>query len=221
MEHLLTVRYPHDMGYYPKEPLAYPKVTYMAPFVLTDAKACSQCKQNHAEFGGCDEQMLFVDTQTPVTVLNFEAFKQQMDGTPAGVGSRCDYLIYDEYEHRHRIAFCDLTCSAREYVEPNDGRYPEGKRAKAYSQMKLSLEALLRVEMLSIAIMTYPSKVALFGWRERMSSARRADDAMASMLDFSITPDSEAGLLITDVSVMGKHFDFVQVKHPEHYQWNS
>ena len=77
-------------------------------------------------------------------------------------------MLYDDNEKGRAIAFCDLTCSAEDHVEPNPSdSYPLGKRFKVFEQMKTSLELLLEVDLLNIQILTCQQKLALFGWREK------------------------------------------------------
>ena len=75
--------------------------------------------------------------------MDFEKYVNQFDNTVAAMRDRCDYLLVDATDEHNKIAFCDLTCSEEKYVNPNDGKYPLGKRAKASSQMRKSLASLL------------------------------------------------------------------------------
>lgn len=213
----LTMDYPHELGYYSKVPLDYPEQRFEDIFALTDEKSCGKCEFKET----CDHKVLCVETNTPLSVLWFEKFVSQFDDTPATFGKRCDYLIYDEMEFKHRIAFCELSCIENKYVEPNEGIHPEGKRALAYRQMELSLEALLSNNLLMYEIMTYSSKEAVFGWRERSQEENYNDDASSSMTIFMQTPDSDEAFLISQTRVMGHHFSFVEVKYPGRYKWNN
>lgn len=215
MEFNLTTLFPHARGYYPNKPLEYPVEQHDTPFVLSDSKACQECEfaQN---VNPCNQIILNIETDSKVTVLHFEEFVSQIDNTPAALGKRCDYLIYDEDENKKRIAFCELTCSSKEYVNPTK-RFV-GKRAIAHEQLQNSIEALLSVQPLDVEVLTYPQKVAIFGWRERILN-NYVDQATEAMDTFSITPDSEASVLIANESIMRHNFKFLQIKYPTPFMW--
>ncbi len=211
LERNLMLCLTHQRGYYPKHSLIFPNVLHSASFALSDSVACQACNINQ-----CNQNILYIDTKTRLSVLHFEEFVSQLDNTRAALSERCDYLIYDEEEDRNRIAFCELSCSSDKYVNPNEGRV--GKRAKAYSQLMKSIEALLSASPLDMEILSFRKKEALFGWRERNYTGMM-DSAMESMEAFSVTPDSEAEVLISQEPVMKHIFVFKQIKYPAHYQW--
>ena len=215
MQQYLTTDYPHELGYYPAAPLEFSEQSFNGAFSLSDEKACSVCPLKST----CDQAMLLFDTKTPLNVLDFERFIKQFDDTPAAIKERCDYLVYDEMEYKSRIAFCELTCSSEKYVEANDGSYPEGKRARAYRQIESTIESLLRNLLLTVEIMTYPSRLGIFGWRERIPTP--TDQAMTAMEDFITTPSSEEKVLLSLLTVMNHRFSFVQVRYPGVFGWNT
>lgn len=215
MHRYLTIDYPHDLGYYPTIPLEFPEQSFNGAFSLSDEKACNDCPLKST----CDQKMLLIDTSTPLKVLAFEQFVKQFDDTSAAIKERCDYLVYDEIENKSRIAFCELTCSSEQYVEPNDGCYPEGKRARAYRQIESTIESLLRNILLTAEIMTYPSRLGIFGWREKRQTP--TDHAMIAMEDFITTPSSEEKVLISLLTIMSHQFSFVQVRYPGQFDWNN
>lgn len=221
IRHLLTNTYPQERGYIPSVPLSYPEIIHTNNFVLTDKKSCKPAKDKHMpKCDTCKEDVLYVDTNTPVHVLEFETFVKQFDKTKAEFkGNRCDVLLYDINEGIEcpRIVFCELTCSNALYVEPKGNL--DGKRARAYQQIKNSIENLLDVFLLGETILNYPSKVGLFGWREEQYS-NMSDEAVSNMTLFSITPSEESPLLYNNVYVMGHNFTFIQIKHPTHFEWN-
>ena len=134
---------------------------------LSDAKACEECLQRRPERDVCNKTNLIINASTtPIVVVEFEAYIKQFDNTVAEVKDRCDYIFVDGTANHRKIAFCDLTCSKEKYVEPNEGMYPLGKRAKATSQMEKSMECLLQEPLLQNFIVTFPEKVCLFGWRD-------------------------------------------------------
>lgn len=223
IRHLLTSIYPKEKGYIPTTPLSYSETTHTNNFVLTDKKSCVPAKNKHLpKCDTCEEDVLYVDTNTPVNVLDFEAFVKQFDKTKAEFkGNRCDILLYDINEdiERPRIVFCELTCTNALYVESNNGIYADGKRARAYKQIKNSIEDLLNVFLLGETILNYPSKIGLFGWREERYNDIN-DEAVSNMASFSMTPSEENPLLYNDVYVMEHNFTFIQIKHQTHFEWS-
>ncbi len=220
MRQLLTERLPNHYGI-GKQIHVSDKV-YTGQFSLSDASACFDCKQKLADKADCGEQVMRVRTSGQLHVVDFEAYVMQFDNTALEIGERCDYLLYDEDEKGRAIAFCDLTCSAKEHVEPNPSdSYPLGKRFKAFEQMRNSLELLLDVDLLNVHVLTYQQKLALFGWREKENNAQTKDKAEESMEAFGVTPASVAPIIYTDTLVMGYGFVFVQVKYPTVFDWNK
>ncbi len=221
IRHLLTNTYPQEKGYHSGS-LAYPEIVYSDNFVLTDKKSCVPAKKLHlSKCDKCEEDVLCVDIETPIHVLDFEAFMKQFDKSKAAFkGKRCDFMLYDINEglERPRIVFCELSCINALYVEPNNGIYADGKRARAYKQIKNSIENLLDVSSLKEAILNYPSKVGLFGWREEQYGNVN-DEAVDNMSLFLMTPSEITPLLYNDFYVIGHNFTFVQIKYPTHFEW--
>lgn len=190
---------------------------------LYDAKACDACLQRRPERNGCNKTNLIINASTtPIGVVEFEAYIEQFDNTVAKVADRCDYIFVDGTADHRKIAFCDLTCSKEKYVEPNEGMYPLGKRAKATSQMEKSMECLLQEPLLKNFIVTFPEKVCLFGWRDYDvpdNTTPKRGNALRNMQAFINTPSSKSKTLSTQVKVLGHGFNFVQVKYPTVYQW--
>lgn len=217
MEDLLTHLYPREKGYLPVKPIEFPVKIFNGDFSLNDSKTCSDCTSKDPEYVSCNQHILEISAHKDVHVLNFEQFINQFDGTPAAMtGDRCDYILYDE----QKIAFCDVSCSSRKWVEPNEGKYPQGKRAKVYDQMKNSLNALLSVTLLDSRILSFTFKDAIFGWRERDNYGEQ-DRAMLNMMLFSETPSSQEKVLHTDLYTMGHNFSFVEVEYPQKYIWDE
>lgn len=195
-------------------------------FTLSDSKSCRSCHENplREDRTDCNEEVLKIDAGVnAVTVVAFEEYISQYEHSEADIKERCDYLMVDDTEGHRKIAFCDLTCSDVKWVEPNGGRYPEGKRAKAVSQMLKSMEVLLAEPLMCQYILTFADKVCLFGWRDYGSSPRiaiaRRGDAMQNMQAFLSTPSSMARQM-TSYQKIGKHdFKFVQIKYPREYIW--
>ena len=190
---------------------------------LSDAKACDECLQRRPERNGCNKINLIINTSaTQIGVVAFEAYIKQFDNTVAEVKDKCDYIFVDGTAGHRKIAFCDLTCSKEKYVEPNDGLYKLGKRAKATSQMEKSMECLMQDPLLKVFIVTFPEKVCLFGWRDYdvpENTTPKRGNALRNMQAFIKTPSSKSRTLSTQVKVLDHGFNFVQVKYPTVYQW--
>lgn len=189
---------------------------------MNDSKACDECLKLRPYRKSCDKVNLRLDTsEVAVEIVDFEKYANQFDNMPAMMKDRCDYIIVDRAPRHEKIAFCDLTCSEEKYVNPNEGAYPLGKRAKAFKQMKCSLDRLLQEPMLAQYILTFPEKVCLFGWRDYMSVVAKPQrgKAASNMLAFVNTPSSRSGILTQKVYEVGNGFSFVQVKYPAIYKW--
>ncbi len=189
---------------------------------LNDSKACDECLKLRPHRKSCDKVNLRLDTSKfVVEIVDFEKYANQFDNTSASMKDRCDYIMIDRVPRHEKIAFCDLTCSEEKYVNPNNGAYPLGKRAKAFEQMKRSLERLLQEPMLAQYILTFPEKVCLFGWRDytTVSAKPQRGNASSNMLAFLNTPSARSGLLTQMVYEVGHGFNFVQIKYPTIYKW--
>lgn len=219
---LLQVHYPqeHGMG---SEGVVVDITIRSGAVELSDSKACDACQEFRPLRAQCDRVNLRVDTSAKsIEIVDFEKYVNQFDNTSAAMRDRCDYILVDASVGHNKIAFCDLTCSKEKYVNPNEGKYTLGKRAKAAMQMKKSLENLLEEPLLEHYILTFPEKVCLFGWRDYAVSADvtpKRGNAARNMLAFMNTPSAKSGTLIQTVPVIGHGFKFVQVKYPTVYQW--
>lgn len=189
---------------------------------LNDPKACDECLKSRPLRGECDKVNLRLDTSgIQVKIIDFEKYANQFDNTSAALNERCDYILVDGTSGHDKIAFCDLTCSEEKYVNPNKEKNTIGKRAKAFAQMKRSLECLLKESMLAQYILTFPKKVCLFGWRDYAVDEMEPQrgNVEANMLAFINTPSAKCSMLIQTVYEIDHGFDFVQVKYPTIYKW--
>ena len=223
IDRLLQVHYPQEYGIDPKG-VVVDMATYKGLVELSDNKACDDCqKLRRPQRTLCDRVNLRVNTSAKsIEIVDFEKYVNQFDHTAAAMSDRCDYILVDASVAHKKIAFCDLTCSEEKYVNPNSGKYPLGKRAKAASQMKRSLESLLKEPLLANYILTFPEKVCLFGWRDYAVPTNitpKRGDAARNMLAFMNTPSAKSGTLSQVMPVVGHGFRFVQVKYPTVYQW--
>lgn len=222
IDRLLQVHYPKQYGI-DAEKIHVMIEEHAGLIELSDEKACMDCLNLRPQRNRCDRINLRINTaDTPVEVVDFEGYMNQLDNTKAGIKDRCDYILVDGTLEHKKIAFCDLTCSEEKYVNPNSGKYPLGKRAKAATQMKRSLECLLEEPLLAHYILTFPEKVCLFGWRDYAVSANvtpQRGNATRNMLAFMNTPSAKSGTLSRTVPMIGHDFKFVQTKYPTVYQW--
>ena len=222
IDRLLQVHYPQEYGI-DYNGVVVDMAIHKGLVELSDNKACDDCQELRSQRAQCDRVNLRVNTSAKsIEIVDFEKYVNQFDNTAAAMKDRCDYILVDASEGHNKIAFCDLTCSEEKYVNPNSGKYPLGKRAKAAMQMKRSLESLLVEPLLKLYILTFPEKVCLFGWRDYVvptDVAPKRGDAARNMLAFMNTPSSKSGTLSQTVPVVGHGFKFVQVKYPTVYQW--
>lgn len=219
---LLQVNYPNEYGI-DANGVNIDMTTQRGMVELSDAKACDDCQELRPQRIACTKVNLRVNTSdNSIDIVDFEKYANQFDNTAAAMKDRCDYILVDASIGHNKIAFCDLTCSEEKYVNPNDGKYPLGKRAKAAMQMKKSLESLLAEPLLATCILTFPERVCLFGWRDYAVPADvtpQRGNAARNMLAFMNTPSAKSGTLSQLVPVVGHGFKFVQVKYPTVYQW--
>ena len=217
---LLQQRFPSEYGL-PADNIVVSAQTCSGYYVLSDDKACGQCRDSRPERRCCNGENLRIEfDENNIVLVDFENYISQYEHTAAEISERCDYLFVDDECHT-KIAFCDLTCSDMKYVVPNKGLYKLGKRAKAVAQMTNSLECLLNVPLLDHYMLTFPVKVCLFGWRDYASEKMETDggNVERSIAEFMRTPSSMARLLQWEVPVIGHGFEFVQVKYPDVYVW--
>lgn len=222
---LLQERFPNNYGIDTTH-VSVPASVHIGTFALTDNKACEDCHQQLGRIDrrNCDEEILKIGSNgQEVTVVNFEKYISQFDGTPANIRERCDYLLVDDTENHRKIAFCDLTCSDGKWVEPNTGKYSEGKRAKAKKQMMASIKTLLNVPLLDHAILTFAEKICLFGWREyefpEVPTLPQRRNVIHNMQAFMTTPSAMARQLRQKMDIAEHGFLFIQQKYPNVYNW--
>lgn len=222
---LLRERFPNNYGI-DTTYVSVPVSVEVGAFVLTDHKACGDChrKPGRMDRNTCDEGILKIESNgQEVTVVNFEEYISQFDGILENIRERCDYLLLDDTENHRKIVFCDLTCSDSKWVEPNTGKYSEGKRAKARKQMMASIKTLLSVPLLDHAILTFAEKICLFGWREygvpEVPIVPQRCDVIHNMQAFMTTPSAMAGQLRQEMDIAKHGFLFIQQKYPNVYNW--
>lgn len=157
MEKLLLNDYPSSFG------LTRAHVNLSAEletgvFELYDNKACVQC--NHL----CGNKAIFkVCSEIPVTSVDIESYFEQFHDTRADVsGSRCDKLLYDSLDIR--VVFVEMSC--KEVATERHLKTLSNKRAKAYEQLRNSIDKLRSVSALQEAIDAYKCRSAIFAYRQ-------------------------------------------------------
>lgn len=191
---------------------------------LSDKARCINCKtkQNHP----CNEQNMLINTNTAkVTVVDHESYIKQFNGTQLGNGRICDYMLVDDSGSNYKVAFCDLTCSMAKNVEPNKERtkLPEGKRAKAVSQLEYSVRRLVTKEKTKTYLEIFQHRHCIFGWRDPFVSdipvTPRRGDVAANIMIMGVATSGSEPILIHRQEIDGLEFVFFQVKYPAVYNW--
>ena len=182
-------------------------------FTLSDSKTCRQPRRTEPCPANCNQEILCIHTSEPLTVVGFDNWQQDASD------SACDYLIFDSGAAKKKFAFCELTCSKERYVEPREGS--SGKRAKAYSQMMETWRLISESEnpIFKAQVLNYVDKIGIFGWRDR--NIGNPTMATRSMRGFTRTPSSAVGILKFPNYEFGESFDFIQVKYPHEFNWQS
>lgn len=224
IESLLKNSFPIYYGKNPKD-VTVPIQRMSTPFSETDNKCCAECHASpKTKNRQCNEENLKVDNSgKEIAVVRFEEYIAQFAGTKAEGTKRCDLLMTESGESHEKIVFCDLHCGNEQYVLPNTGKYPEGKRAIARQQMLRSIEVLIQESVTAVNLLTYPEKVCLFAWRDydvpdKPVFATRGN-ATANMLAFNNTASAMTGQVTSHQSIKNHGFTFVQVKYPSVYVW--
>ncbi len=197
------------------------EVTKNEPFSLLDKKACIDCKRKKQFRVNCNEEILLVNNNgKDIDVVDFEEYVNQNSFKATKV---CDRILADSGKNRRKIVFCELFCGEEKYVEPNEGVYPQGKRARAREQMKASRELLLQKSVTGVNILTFTEKICLFAWRDNNVPddpvfAKRGD-VNSNMLAMLTTPSNMANQTTTHHELMDNGFKFMQIKYPSVYNW--
>ena len=223
IESILGQIFPYELGEDPAS-IHVPIVRHNAPFSVSDLqKACGPCLANpdRAYRAGCNNEILKVNNNgEEIALVSYEQYIEQFDQI---VGDRCDLLITDSGMEKKKIVFCDLCCYSEAFVEPNTGKYPQGKRAKARQQMERSIDALINQHVTAVNLLTYHEKVCLFAWRDYdvpdVPVMATRGNARSNVLAFSSTVSNMATTTTTHHQKVGHDFTFMQVKYPTEYNW--
>ena len=194
--------------------------TKNATFSLSDEKACSSCNIN----GKCNKEVLIVNNNAQnIDVVDFETYITK--NYFAQQTKVCDKILADKGGNRRKIMFCELTCMKEQWVEPNTGKYPQGKRARAREQMNKSIELLLEKTVTSVNILTFTEKICLFAWRDPNVPNDISDilperkNVRSNMLAMMKIPSNMATQTTTHHEKMNAGFQFMQIKYPREYNW--
>ena len=191
---------------------------------LSDTVRCTNCKtkQNRP----CNEQNMRINTGTAtITVVDHEAYIKQFNNSQLGRGKNCDFMMVDNSGSNYKVAFCDLTCSLTENVEPDEERtrLPEGKRAKAMAQLEESVHRLPAKEATKTYLGGFHHRHCIFGWRDPFIAETpiipKRGDVMANMMIMGVATSGAEPLLLHYQEIDGLKFVFYQVKYPIIYNW--
>ena len=181
---------------------------FQTDFALTDEKACHACavkddiqKCARHEVGkfGCKDKK--------VIVIDYEHFIDELAGTKAGEGKKCDKIVYTS--DKSQFILNELTCS--------QGKYIESKRAKAMIQLNQSISKLCAVPEIHQFVRSFQQQVGLFSYRIKDDeNTGNSNQAIQGMQQF-FQPLKAIPVIQTTKS-LDENFDFVQVLYPNEYE---
>lgn len=109
---------------------------FQTDFVLADEKACHACAvKDDVQKCARHEVAKFECKDKIATVVDYERLIDELAGTKAGEGKKCDKIVYTS--DKSQFILNELTCS--------QGKYIESKRAKAMIQLNQSISKLCAV----------------------------------------------------------------------------
>ena len=222
IENILAQIFPTEYGV-ESTSIHVPIVRHNTPFSVSDPNACGPCLANPQRTyrAGCNHEILRVNNNgEEIAVVSFEQYIAQYG---PNIGERCDLIMTDSGMERRKIVFCDLCCYSEAFVEPNAGRYPQGKRAKARQQMERSIDALINQYVTAVNLLTYHEKICLFAWRDYdvpdVPVMATRGNARSNVQVFGSTVSNMATTTTTHHQKVGHAFTFMQVKYPAEYNW--
>jgi len=225
IEHLLKYDFPRCYNI-PSSNVTVPITRHNQPFSETDSKACESCHANprRTDRLDCNKEVLRVDNNgCEIAVIRFEEYIKQFEHTSANSTNRCDLIMSESGVSHEKIVFCDLCCNDEKYVNPNNGKYPEGKRAHARKQMMDSVNTLLGESLTGISLLTYPTKICLFAWRDYnvpdYPTRPSRHNARSNVQAFSTTVSSMSAKMTSYRQILEHRFVFMQIKYPTPYVW--
>lgn len=225
IENILGQIFPTEYGV-DSANIQVPIVRHNASFSVSDPKACGPCQANplQAYRANCNHEILKVNNNgEELALVWYEQYIAQYEQRGKDIGERCDLLITDSGMEKRKIVFCDLCCYSEEFVNPNTGKYPEGKRAKARQQMTRSIERLINQHVTAVNLLTYHEKICLFAWRDYdvpdLPVMATRGNARSNVQAFGSTISNMATTTTTHHQKVGHDFTFMQVKYPTAYNW--
>jgi hypothetical protein len=202
----------------------YLEATVLTEDAISDTTRCANCKTK--QVNQCNEQNLLIALGTAQVVkVNYESYIKQFNGTKLGSGKNCDYLLVDDSGKNYKVAFCELTCSMKENVEPDERRknLPEGKRAKVMKQLEESVCRLVVKDEVKDYLKEFHHRHCIFGWRDPFVSnvpvIPKRGDVDANMKILIDTTSGSEPILLQHQEIGGLEFVFYQVKYPAVYKW--
>lgn len=182
-----------------------------------DSKACSKCEEQKRR--ACEaKEVLKINHNRQIFKVELEKFFNQFDGlTLSSLKDKCDLMLYDQ-DNEH-LVFCELTCTQSKYIEPYDNTkgHHEGKRAKAYKQLKSSIGKLAAVPKIAARMNEYNHRSALFAVRQKEDTEQEDSLELTNIRRFSALTDSIQQEAKSDI---GNGFTFEIVKYPNIYHWD-
>lgn len=154
-------------GYNSPKFIKVPEECKRGLFALADDKSCQEAAKYEQKVGtslcplNCEKKMINIQADIPVKVLDIESVFSQFKTGKLSQGKRCDMLIHSS----NTIAFIELTCTKKEYLE--EGKTSPGKRAIAYEQLQETIEKLQFVPNIREKICSFSHKMAVFGYKSK------------------------------------------------------
>lgn len=178
-------------------------------FELYDDKACTQC--NHQ----CrDKAILKISSEIDVTEIDIDEYFNQFQNTRADIsGGRCDKFLYDDLDCR--IAFVEMTC--KEVTEERHLNLLSNKRAKAYEQLRNTIDKLMSVTAIKDRVNSFKVRSAVFAYRQN-----DREDSLSNVLHEVVTSFAKPMILASDPNLtadMGNDFAFQQIRYPDVLEW--
>lgn len=183
---------------------------------IGDRRTCQAPRMSGQCGADCDEVILKIMAENELEIISYDEWRLSSRQPQT---EKCDYIIFDKGDEKYKFALCELTCSLEKYVNADEIESRIGKRAKAFDQMRTTLQDIIENDnpVAGIDIFQYRNKTGIFGWRDRLATGNSM--AMRSARGFMTTPGSTAGIKRFPEYLFGKVFTFVQVKYPAVYRW--
>lgn len=191
--------------------------------ILYDSNSCDPCISNNMQ--QCDKasskQIFVLDSNENVTCVNIEAFLNQFSGKKAGIGKRCDMMLYGGA----KICFLEMNCGEEKHLYPHltthkDGNVEQkmGKLASVRQQIISTIDKLCEVPSIQDAFQGFQKKEGIFGYRRKYANDKSQQETPEEN-NISIFIKT-AEMSSNDLSSRLTHgFIFKTVIYPEVYVW--